>query len=305
MCSDLVSSSVPPRKQFVNSREVGEDIKNIQSGISDAKMGIETLKSDSHLNKVRKWLSPPDTSTNFNEAKKTRYPGTGSWFLKSQPFVEWKSGSRRHLWLRGLAGCGKTVLASTILDDLNGAQADSCCFLYFFFAFSHEEKRHLDNMLRSLAFQLYAQFTDCHKVLDSLFASHEDGQKQPTTDSLSKCVYTMMRLPKKVQIVLDALDECVGRNELLKWLKTLSNGELTNVQLIATSRQEEELESTLNEWIYDRDRVDIDRDAVNADIQSYVRARLEASGEYQRRWAARPSVLEEIESVVGGKAAGM
>jgi NACHT domain len=274
---------------------VGEDIK----------MGVESLKSDSHLNKVKKWLSPPDTSTNYNEAKKARHPGTGTWFLASQPFVEWKSGSRRHLWLRGLAGCGKTVLTSAIIDDLNSAQADSCVILDFFFTFSDKEKQQLDNLLRSLAFQLYAQCTDCHKVLDSLFASHEDGRKQPTTDSLSTCVHTMMRLPKKAQIVLDALDECDTRNELLEWLETLSHCEPTNVQLIATSRQEEELESALSKWIHDRDRIAIDRDAVNGDIQSYIHARLEASGEYQRRWAAIPSVLEEIKSGVGGKADGM
>ena len=284
---------------------MSEDIKNIQSVASDAKVGVESLKSDSHLNKVKKWLSPPDTSTNFNEAKKTRHPGTGTWFLTSQPFVEWKSGSRRHLWLSGLAGCGKTVITSTILDDLNGDQADSCVILDFFFAFSDKGKQQLDDLLRSLAFQLYTQCVDCHNVLDSLFESHEDGQKQPTTDSLSRCIYTMMRLPKKVLIVLDALDECVTRNELLEWLKTLSDRELTNVQLIATSRQEQELESALCKWIHDRDRIAINRDAVNADIQSYIRARLESSGEYQRRWAAIPSVLEEIKSVVGGKADGM
>jgi len=141
MCSDRVSSLVFARKQFINSREVGEDIKNIHSITSDTKMGVESLKSDSYSNKVKKWLSSSDTSTNFNEAKKTRHPGTGSWFLTKKPFVEWKSGLRRHLWLRGLTGCGKTVLTSTIHDDLNGVQTDSCIVLDFFFAFSHQDKR--------------------------------------------------------------------------------------------------------------------------------------------------------------------
>jgi hypothetical protein len=88
----------------------------------------------------------------------------------------------------------------------------------------------------------------------------------------------------------------------LAWLKTLFDYELTNVQLIATSRQEEELESALSKWIHDGDRIAIDKDAVNADIQSYIHARLEG---YRRRWAAMPFVLEEVGSRVGGKADGM
>jgi hypothetical protein len=266
-------------------------------------MGIEGLKSDSHLDKVKKWLSPPDTSTNVNSAKKKRHKGTGTWFLDSAAFLEWKSGLRRHLWLHGLAGCGKTVLTSTILDHLRETQTESHVTIDFFFDFRNKDKQNLDNLLRSLAFQLYLQCAGCRTDLDSLFASHEDGKNQPTTDSLSKTVNIMMQCPQKLQIVLDALDECFTRNELLKWMEKLPR--LSNVHLIATSRQEEELKSSLSRWIRKENIVSMGSDLVNADIRSYIEATLKTGAEFQKRWGSIPTVLQEIETVVGGKADGM
>jgi hypothetical protein len=204
-----------------------------------------------------------------------------------------------------LAGCGKTVLTSAILDHLHGNQTDFCVCLDFFFDFRDKEKQHLDDLLRSLTFQLYSRCPDSQKELDSLLTLHEDGRKQPTTESLSKIVHLMMQRAPRLQIILDALDECTTRRELLNWMETLSAPEFANVHLIATSRREDELESGLSEWIEPENMMAIDRDLVNDDIRSYIKARLQNSKEFQKRWDSRPDVLEEIESVIGKKSHGM
>lgn len=114
-------------------------MQDIHSLASHTNAGVEKLKSDGHFDKLRRWLSPSDPSTNLNAAKEKRHEGTGDWFINSDAFSEWKSGSRRHLWLHGLAGCGKTVLTSTILDHLRSAPADSFVCLDFFFDFRDKE----------------------------------------------------------------------------------------------------------------------------------------------------------------------
>ena len=282
-----------------------EELQHMRPKINNMHAAVDSLKSDSHLDKLKTWLSPPDPSTNRNAAKEKRQEGTGDWFLTSTAFREWKLGSRRHLWLHGLAGCGKTVLTSTILDHLHDTRPDSCVCLDFFFDFRDNHKQHLDDLLRSLAFQLYSRCPDSQKELDSLFSSHEDGRKQPTTESLSKTVHLMIRRPQRLQVVLDALDECTTRREVLKWMETLSGSEFANVRLIATSRREDELEFGLSEWIERENMIPIDRDLVNDDIRSYIKARLQNSKEFQKRWDSRPDVLEEIESVIGKKSHGM
>lgn len=280
-------------------------MQQIEPKINNVYTGVDSLTSDNHLQKLKTWLSPPDPSTNRNAAKEKRQEGTGNWFVTSTAFLEWKSGSRQHLWLHGLAGCGKTVLTSTVLDHLHNARSDSCVCVDFFFDFREINKQYLDNLLRSLAFQLYSQCPDARKDLNTLFTSCDDGQKQPATASLSKTIHAMIQHPQKLWIILDALDECATRAELLDWMKTLASPELTHVHLIATSRREEELESGLGSWIYNDNMIPIDRDSVNEDIRSYVKARLHSSKDFQRRWSSTPSVLEEIESVIGGRAYGM
>jgi predicted ATPase len=92
------------------------DIHSITTG---TKAVVEILSLDNQFDKIRRWLCPPDPSTNLNEAQKKRHKGTGSWFLKSKIFEQWKTGKFQHLWLHGLSGCGKTVLSATIIENLN------------------------------------------------------------------------------------------------------------------------------------------------------------------------------------------
>ncbi|KAH9016028.1 hypothetical protein EDB85DRAFT_773062 [Lactarius pseudohatsudake] len=50
----------------------------------------------------RKWLSPPDPSTNQNIASTAQHEGTATWFFKGSIFIEWKSKSTASLlWIHG------------------------------------------------------------------------------------------------------------------------------------------------------------------------------------------------------------
>jgi hypothetical protein len=49
---------------------------------------------------LRKWLSPPDPSTNLNIARGAHFKGTATWFLQGSTFQTWKSSSSL-LWIHG------------------------------------------------------------------------------------------------------------------------------------------------------------------------------------------------------------
>ena len=78
---------------------------------------------------VRNWLSPPDPWKNHNLALKSRHSGSGTWWIKSDAYAEWKySGPSSLLWINGkrrysvvmfflkliitvsIAGAGKSVI---------------------------------------------------------------------------------------------------------------------------------------------------------------------------------------------------
>jgi hypothetical protein len=51
-------------------------------------------------NYFRRWLSPPDPSTNQNIARKVHHNGTALWFTKGDTFKEWEATGSL-LWIHG------------------------------------------------------------------------------------------------------------------------------------------------------------------------------------------------------------
>uniref|UniRef100_A0A0D2YDA8 NACHT domain-containing protein n=1 Tax=Fusarium oxysporum (strain Fo5176) TaxID=660025 RepID=A0A0D2YDA8_FUSOF len=255
------------------------------------------MASDHRFAQIERWLSPPDYSTNANLARKRRHPGTGTWLLNSPAFQEWKLGSRRHLWFYGLAGCGKTILSTTILDHL--LQTNTHTTLAFFFDFSDPRKQKLEDLLRSLADQLYHTGNEAARRLDSLFTSHDDGRRQPDTGALSACVDTMIQIAGKVFIIIDALDECTKREELLHWIRGLAS---SNAQLLVTGRPEAEFQGEIPRSFDERNCVLLDKQAVNTDIRSYVNATLEQKRDFVDKKLSQACQLESLARCLSPKA---
>ncbi|KAK4950135.1 hypothetical protein LTR10_011112 [Elasticomyces elasticus] len=88
------------------------------------------------------WLAAPDPAINHMAARKLHQPGTCQWFLTSQQYTAWTQAQSLHLWLHGKAGCCKTVLSSTIIEDLSSQllQQPGCALAYFYFSFVEPQK---------------------------------------------------------------------------------------------------------------------------------------------------------------------
>ncbi|KAF4419061.1 hypothetical protein FACUT_11591 [Fusarium acutatum] len=289
---------IPPNKVEAE-KPISEVLSSIEAMGNETKHAVMSMASDYRFAKIERWLSPPDCSSNANLARKRRHPGTGTWLLNSSAFQEWKLGTRQHLWLYGLAGCGKTILSMTILDHL--LQIDMHTTLAFFFDFSDPRKQKLEDVLRSLAVQLYHTGNEAARRLDSLFASHDDGRRQLDTNALSTCVDTMIQTAGKVFIIIDALDECTAREELLQWLKDLAS---RKAQLIVTGRPEVEFQSAIPCSFDEHNCILLNKQAVNADIRSYVEATLEQKPDFVDKKLSQ-DILDDIRDKIGDGADGM
>uniref|UniRef100_A0A0B7JWZ5 NACHT domain-containing protein n=1 Tax=Bionectria ochroleuca TaxID=29856 RepID=A0A0B7JWZ5_BIOOC len=278
-------------------------IGGIEHAAAATKVAIDHLGSNLHSDKIRSWLRPSDPSTNVNHARKLRHPGTGAWLLDKHFFRSWCAGSSRHLWLHGLAGCGKTVLSTTVLDHL--AQINHRLLLCFYFDFSDIEKQTVDSMLRSLAFQMYQYGGAFLGHLDALFRNHRDGRSQPSTDTLGQVVLRMLTESHDLYIILDALDESTTRNELLQWIQDIASRiELHHIHLLCTSRPEPEFQRNLPELIGQENCVLLDKKAVNADVRAHVTWQLAERWEFKTKCLSG-DLIELIQCKVGDGADGM
>ena len=52
------------------------------------------------IDKIWKWINPPDSSQNFVEAANKITEGTGIWFVQDARFIQWKDNGHL-LWLQG------------------------------------------------------------------------------------------------------------------------------------------------------------------------------------------------------------
>ncbi|KAK1517411.1 hypothetical protein CABS01_16639 [Colletotrichum abscissum] len=300
---------IPPNK-IEAEKPIGEVLDRVQKDLSSVhedvigtKTAVIASRNDKHVEKVHRWLSPADPSTNATRARERRHAGTGTWLLESAAFREWEAGERQCLWLYGLAGCGKTVLSTTILDHLEKTGAHPT--LRFFFDFNDTRKQSLDDLLRSLAFQLYRTEIEATKVLDRLFTSSDDGRRQPDVNALSACVESMLQSSLRITVVLDALDECTTRDKLLSWVRRLSSSSNTKkTKLVVTGRPEAEFQREIPRLFGEDNCKLLSKEAVNADIRSYVGHELHQRPDFKEKKIPH-DLLNQIRSQVGDGADGM
>ena len=256
-----------------------------------------------HL-KIIEWLAAPDPSTNYNRALKNRNPATGSWFIEGSAYADWKTTPGSFLWLHGIPGCGKTILSSTILQNvLEEYQAKTTsAVLYFYFDFNDAEKELHEHLIRSLICQL----SRCceSSVLQDLYSSYVKGGRQPAFEVLLETLRQMMASLGDIYIIIDALDECTERGQLLEDLEKIAKWEDVSLHMLTTSRREKDLEETLTLLSDECNRISIQSALVNADIRTYTHDRLQNDRKL-RRWLKNPMVQREIEDTLVEKADGM
>ncbi|KAJ5688691.1 Ankyrin repeat protein [Penicillium macrosclerotiorum] len=306
--------SLKPRKvdsmPYLSERmkKISHSLTEVQNATGITQTVVENLHREFLSSKLHTWLRAPDISVNFVRGQGLRYKDTGLWFLTGRKFQAWKSGQRQNLWLYGVPGCGKSVLCSTAIEHLNDKEGNgsSGIVLAFFFDFTDSSKSSLDQLLRSLLEQLYIRSPTSRPVLELLHRESVETMRHPTTKSLSSTLFAMSRKStESIQIVIDALDECKTRTELLVWIQELIKAQETdNIQLLVSSRKEEDIERALSSCLTQDDGISIQGQAVDADIKTYVHGMIRSENGF-RRWSARPDVLNEIETELMKKADGM
>ena len=257
---------------------------------------------DTQRKEVLHWLCSIDPSTNHNAAHATHEPNTGTWLTKSQEFDRWWTGANRFLFLIGIPGSGKTVLCSTIIEHIRDLRIHSSGigFAYYYFDFNDERKQTIDGFLSSVLTQLSYQTETLPDGVRYLHEQSSNGSLRPKRAALIDALFSVAKSYQKVYIIVDALDECQDRTEVVTLIMQIVNIGSKNIHLMGTSRRERDLESVFQD---NRSQtVSLTGAFVDKDIALYVRSKLSRD----RRLQAWPgSVKDEIETVLIEKACGM
>ncbi|GAB1739832.1 hypothetical protein NU219Hw_g4767t1 [Hortaea werneckii] len=256
---------------------------------------LSVLQSD-RWRKIVDWLSPPDPWTNHRSACDRHEPGTGDWLLQSPTYLDWKAGKTRHLWICGKAGCGKTVLSSTMIEDIKKlCDTDENLGRFglgaFYFTFSDKQKQSYEDLLRSLVEQL-AWKQDSFARLQQAYDSPNRGR--PGKDELEKILLLSLQTYDQVFLALDALDESPEENDtrqtMLEQLERLVQN-ASNVKLLATSREVHDIQESMG--MLKAERINVADSKVDEDIRKYVVSELSKDRRLSRLSEKTTSLIED------------
>ncbi|KAF8519162.1 hypothetical protein JB92DRAFT_2808791 [Gautieria morchelliformis] len=216
---------------------------------------------------VYKWLAAPDYESKHLNAAGEWEKGTGSWFLRGESFHEWKTQPKSFLWLHGKG-------ISTIIRAISGHSKSnpSIAVAFFYFDFRNKDiEPH--SLLRALIKQLSLKSTHTFNYVAKLFSDKNNGQEWPSLEELKSTLeFIIGTFEKNVYIIFDALDECPRRHQFLELIKEIHEWKLDALHLLATSRDEQDIEKTLRVLV--SHQVSMDEGLVDSDIRVYVSRKL-------------------------------
>jgi Cdc6-like AAA superfamily ATPase len=223
--------------------------------------------------------------------------------LDGEAYHSWQTTPSSFFWLYGLSGCGKTVLASSVIQELQSEDPEGLVACHYFDV-NGGDRRDLSQMLRSILYQLSDKHPEARKILQALHVDCGDGAREPTVRQLSKQFTNILDHEFEVTVIIDALDECASPEDIVSWVKDLLQEDRNSLHLLVTSRKQGVLAIAIDEWLKLDQLHAVRIDEINNDITSYVHARLFESEEF-KKWKPHKGLREEVEKVVLQRANGM
>ncbi|EPS39416.1 hypothetical protein H072_6795 [Dactylellina haptotyla CBS 200.50] len=172
-------------------------------------IGDDSRARDVRAEKEMKILRTLHQSTEINRKDRNpdRVPGTCEWFTAHPRFQQWKTNKSSMLWVSADPGCGKSVLAKHLVDNVLKT-TDSRITCYFFFKDDFEGQGSVNTALCCILSQL---FTIKPALLSDAIIKQFDIAGDGFVGSFSVLWRALMTAAKnagEIVCILDAIDEC-------------------------------------------------------------------------------------------------
>ncbi|KAL8640828.1 MAG: hypothetical protein Q9228_002287 [Teloschistes exilis] len=188
------------------------------------------------------WLTTDAQTRLFARFAAMGQPGTGVWFMQSESYAQWRRADLEVLLVE--AGCGKTVLATIIIQELANASQHHA---FYFFEPKLASQLPLETPIRSLVAQLLQQTRHVPSDLRDLRESYLASGLEPSLDQLLEILRIMFRLDEnETFLVLDGL-EAINTNMLKMLVRIIFDAMVqgSRVRLLATSRINSSFETAI------------------------------------------------------------
>jgi WD40 repeat protein len=235
----------------------------------EASLGPEALAQ------AQAWLQPTDYTAESSEFRRhlfSQAPGTGLWICHTPRFRQWHDLEEHgSLWIKGVPGAGKSVIAASIVEHLK--TIDNAPVLFFFFRYIMAANRRPRALVRDWLAKLLPHSIRLQASLQPLLSGELDDVSD---DQLWEHLLTGLSSVEKAYCVVDALDEMelVAGDSFLRHLNRLGTFRPAAIRLLITSRPKQYIQSSLRDASIVH--ISLEHDLVGKDIAIFVLHRLRA-----------------------------
>lgn len=172
-------------------------------------------------------LSKHQYKNKHDKLRRLCHQGTGSWLLKTSPFKMWLDESKSDCFCCfGILGCGKTILASSLVDALSAhftVAERAICYHYC----EYQDQSTLDStvIIGTLIRQLIEPVDLTEEIEADILQCFDQGATTPVVEQLIKLLLMVISRFCEVFVVLDGIDELDKEGQttivdLIRQLKT-------------------------------------------------------------------------------------
>ncbi|KAI1743724.1 hypothetical protein F4680DRAFT_456835 [Xylaria scruposa] len=240
------------------------------------------------------------------DRKGLQEPETCEWMSREESFKDWLKprgsfgNSPRYLMIYGIPGCGKTVLAASIIERA-AVNCKSCGYAYYYCLYSRNQDEtipFLKCILRMLCQQKQ------YMLLPRLEKAYAREEALSVEDLLDCLVEVSHAYDDGVYVIIDAVDESKPRESLVKVLCQIGTEKrFWKVSLLFTSREENDIMEPIKLLGNAVAIISMANKNVRDDIKRYIHAQLNSVPAFQR-WH-EPDLIDEVETDLTQKAKGM
>ena len=257
--------------------EIRDTIEGIRTELKERHEAETRIAINKETQEILKSFAKVDPRINHEMSRKLWSPGTGLWLTEGQEFRQWLNTRNARLWLYGIPGAGKTVLAASVIESVieetSRTASRSTAAAYFYCDYKDIAKQDLSNILGSLAQQFAKQDEESFAKLRKFYETHNPEHRldfKYDSETLLDLLSAMTLDFDCAMIIVDGLDEC-GTNtpQVVDALTTLNDGGDSTVKTILFSRDEIDIRERLDNF------TQVSIAAQRSDLKLYVGAEID------------------------------
>ncbi|KAL8933454.1 MAG: hypothetical protein Q9216_006354 [Gyalolechia sp. 2 TL-2023] len=211
------------------------------------------IAMDTKRQKTLKSFGETDPRRNQKMSLRLRQPGTGFWFLESQEFQDWLQTENAKLWLYGIPGAGKTVLASTVIEEILRISNTNHAVAFFYCDYKDPATQNPLFILGSLIQQIAKQDEQSFEKVQA-FCDRKNPECKADYDydcqALRDLILDIVSCFDCATVVVDGVDECGTHTAEVIELLTSLNAQIdsTNIKTLFLSRDEIDIRECLGDY---------------------------------------------------------